>query len=176
MGKSAGVFPEFPVAAPRPQGRSGAPPQVGGAKPAAYVPPAMRNRTIPGGATSRYREDYELDSKAKEKQAAAENPENMSKAALKNKKKREAKARQKQEEAAAAPSPRQAAPAQQQQGGASGGMGDNDKKARNLRKKLQAIEKLKEQQAAGQPLEKNQLDKIKTEESLLAELRSLGIS
>ena len=28
--KSAGVFPEFPVAAPRPQGRSGAPPQVGG--------------------------------------------------------------------------------------------------------------------------------------------------
>lgn len=53
---------------------------------------------------------------------------------------------------------------------------DKDKKIRNLRKKVQAIEKLKEQQASGKTLEKNQLEKIKTLKSIEDELEELEIS
>jgi len=53
---------------------------------------------------------------------------------------------------------------------------EKDKKIRNLRKKVQAIEKLKDQQAAGKTLEKNQLDKIKTLDAIADELKELELS
>ncbi|KAK7477133.1 hypothetical protein BaRGS_00031619 [Batillaria attramentaria] len=59
--------------------------------------------------------------------------------------------------------------------GATTGDPETDKKIRNLRKKLQAIEKLKEQQSAGKQLELNQLEKLKTEAALLKELEELEI-
>lgn len=45
----------------------------------------------------------------------------------------------------------------------------------NILQKLDAIEKLKEQQAQGKTLEVNQMAKIKTESELLNELQQLQI-
>ncbi|XP_071508734.1 eukaryotic translation initiation factor 2A-like [Diadema antillarum] len=110
--------------------------------------------------------------------------QNLSKSALKNKKKREAKAKAKQdtanmdtrsaEQRAAlatanfilsdpAPAP------------AVGADVEAEKKLKNLRKKLKQIEKLKEQQASGKELEKNQLEKLTQEEQLLAEIAKLEL-
>uniref|UniRef100_A0A663E104 Eukaryotic translation initiation factor 2A n=1 Tax=Aquila chrysaetos chrysaetos TaxID=223781 RepID=A0A663E104_AQUCH len=50
-----------------------------------------------------------------------------------------------------------------------------DKKIKNLKKKLKAIEQLKEQAAAGKQLEKNQLEKIQKETALLQELEDLEL-
>uniref|UniRef100_A0A8C9V5R1 Eukaryotic translation initiation factor 2A n=1 Tax=Scleropages formosus TaxID=113540 RepID=A0A8C9V5R1_SCLFO len=52
---------------------------------------------------------------------------------------------------------------------------ETDKKIKNLRKKLKAIEQLKEQQAAGKTLEKNQIEKILKESQLLQELEDLEL-
>ncbi|XP_064614791.1 eukaryotic translation initiation factor 2A-like [Liolophura sinensis] len=119
---------------------------------------------------------YEPASNAK----PAQNPENMSKAALKNKKKREARKAKQEEEAGAE---RAEVPPTSQ--GSSQGAGfvipstgnpEIDKKIKNLVKKLQQIEKLKEQQREGKTLEKNQLDKLKTEDALMKELQDLTIN
>jgi translation initiation factor 2A len=61
--------------------------------------------------------------------------------------------------------------------GVSGGGGGDiaEKKIRNLKKKLRQIEQLKQQQAEGGTLELNQLEKIKTEESILAEIEKLEL-
>lgn len=50
-----------------------------------------------------------------------------------------------------------------------------DKKIKNLKKKLKAIEQLKEQAAAGKQLEKNQVEKIQKEAALLKELEDLEL-
>jgi translation initiation factor 2A len=52
---------------------------------------------------------------------------------------------------------------------------EKDKKLRNLRKKVQQIEKLVEQQAEGKELEKNQLDKISTLDALMEEIEELEL-
>jgi len=102
------------------------------------------------------------------------NQETLSAAAKKNKKKRENKAKAKQEESA-------------DNGGftaetissipevASTGDPEVDKKIKAVRKKLKSIEELKAKQRGGVALEKNQLDKITSEASLLKELQSLQI-
>ncbi|KAK3596710.1 hypothetical protein CHS0354_025008 [Potamilus streckersoni] len=56
------------------------------------------------------------------------------------------------------------------------GNAETDKKIRNIRKKLQQIEKIKEQQQAGKQLEKNQLEKIQGEAALMKELEDLVLS
>uniref|UniRef100_H2YIG7 Eukaryotic translation initiation factor 2A n=1 Tax=Ciona savignyi TaxID=51511 RepID=H2YIG7_CIOSA len=53
---------------------------------------------------------------------------------------------------------------------------EDDKKIKNLRKKLQAIEKLKKQLNDGKQLEKNQLEKLSSENLIIEELAKLGIS
>ena len=53
---------------------------------------------------------------------------------------------------------------------------ETEKKIKNLRKKLQAIEKLKLQQVQGKVLEKNQLEKLNTEQKLMEELGKLTAS
>uniref|UniRef100_A0A3P9QEI9 Eukaryotic translation initiation factor 2A n=1 Tax=Poecilia reticulata TaxID=8081 RepID=A0A3P9QEI9_POERE len=76
------------------------------------------------------------------------------------------------------PEPQSApAPVSHSQSEASGGSGDPemDKKIKNLNKKLRAIEELKEQQASGKVLQKNQVEKIQKEEQLLKELQALQV-
>ncbi|RNA08563.1 eukaryotic translation initiation factor 2A [Brachionus plicatilis] len=51
---------------------------------------------------------------------------------------------------------------------------DPEKQIKNLRKKLSQIEDLRKKQASGVKLEVNQLDKIKREDEVIAELKKLG--
>ena len=53
---------------------------------------------------------------------------------------------------------------------------DNQKKIKNLEKKLQQITALKEQKAEGKELEKNQLEKISREIDLINELKQLQLN
>jgi translation initiation factor 2A len=53
---------------------------------------------------------------------------------------------------------------------------EHDKRIKKAEKALDAIKKLKQEQASGKVLEKNQLDKISKEKELLAELDDLRIS
>lgn len=139
-------------------------------KPAtAYRPPALRNKPA---TNSKLHED--------------EPPQNMkphpggdkplSKTALKNQRKHEAKRAAKQEarsDLAPAPTP-QSEPRNTITQSASGDP-EVDKKIKNLKKKLKAIEQLKEQAASGKQLEKNQLEKIQKETALLRELEDLEL-
>ncbi|XP_051482323.1 eukaryotic translation initiation factor 2A isoform X2 [Apus apus] len=165
-----GVFPakavkyqavpsELPSAEPRPA--------------QAYRPPALRNKP----ATSSKLHEDEPPQNMKPQSGSSDKP--LSKTALKNQRKHEAKKAAKQEAKAeasqegrqcpaAASAPRGAAPA-------SSGDPELDKKIKNLKKKLKAIEQLKEQAAAGKQLEKNQLEKIQKETALLQELEELEL-
>lgn len=64
----------------------------------------------------------------------------------------------------------------QPQNPAASGNADTEKKIKNLKKKLQNIEKLKQQQRDGKQLEKNQIEKLATEADLIAQLRKLEVS
>ncbi|XP_074658465.1 eukaryotic translation initiation factor 2A-like [Tubulanus polymorphus] len=99
--------------------------------------------------------------------------ENLSKAALKNKKKREArKAKQEQE----LPVQTSHTPASSSTSDTlTTGDAEKDKKIRNLKKKIDAIEKLKQQLNEGKSLELNQLEKIKTEDKLRKELEAITL-
>uniref|UniRef100_A0A803WAC3 Eukaryotic translation initiation factor 2A n=1 Tax=Ficedula albicollis TaxID=59894 RepID=A0A803WAC3_FICAL len=104
----------------------------------------------------------------------------VSKTALKNQRKHEAKKAAKQEaKADAHQGPAQVKPPQSAQQNTVPAMttGDPelDKKIKNLKKKLKAIEQLKEQAAAGKQLEKNQVEKIQKEAALLKELEDLEL-
>uniref|UniRef100_A0AAY4AXK4 Eukaryotic translation initiation factor 2A n=1 Tax=Denticeps clupeoides TaxID=299321 RepID=A0AAY4AXK4_9TELE len=144
-----GTFPEKPVK------YQAAPSELGSteAKPAqAYRPPALRNKPVTASAKLH---EEELPQNMK---PGAAGDKQMSKAALKNQKKREAKKAAKQEAKSEAsqpePSPSQVTsipPA------ATSGDPELDKKIKNVKKKLKAIEELKEQQAAGKPMQKNQV-------------------
>ncbi|XP_076100063.1 eukaryotic translation initiation factor 2A-like [Mytilus galloprovincialis] len=141
----------------------------------AYRPPQAR-----GTEASVKLHEYEAASDPTKKLNPGHTGEE-SKAAIKNRKKREArKAKSAQEDGQAETEATASVP-----GGPSlsdlgrpqlTGNPEVDKKIKNLNKKLSAIQKLKEQQQAGKPLEKNQLDKLKTEESLLKELKDLKIT
>ncbi|KAM3874661.1 eukaryotic translation initiation factor 2A [Diretmus argenteus] len=157
-----GSFPEravkYQAAPPGDLGSTQAPPTQ------AYRPPALRNK--PATASSKLHEE--------------EPPQNMrpgdkqlSKAALKNQKKREAKKAAKQEAKPEPPS--DPAPTTNSQSGPTCGDTETDKKIKNLKKKLKAIEELKEQQATGKALQKNQLEKVQKEEQLLKELEELEL-
>ncbi|WAR28143.1 EIF2A-like protein [Mya arenaria] len=111
-------------------------------------------------------------------EVAAPAPPHPNKPMSKNKKKKEAKKNRDADKGGAneqAPAP-MATAAPSNPAAPSTGDPEKDKKIRNLRKKLQQVEKLKEQQAAGKTLEKNQLEKLKTEDSLLEEIEALEIS
>ncbi|CAD5117454.1 DgyrCDS6221 [Dimorphilus gyrociliatus] len=130
-----------------------------------YVPPALRGRPQP--TTPKVRDDYEPPSNVRNK-----TEESMSKSALKNRKKREAK-RNRVNESNTEPSsaPRKTAAEVFD----SSGDPEKDKKIRNLRKKLRQIENLKSLQTEGKKLELNQLEKIKSEADVVAELKALEI-
>jgi len=116
---------------------------------------------------------------------AAAKDQPLSKAAAKNKKRKEAAKR-----AAVEADPSKAKPQSsdkkdalqaakdQRFVGAAGVLADpeKEKKIRKLNDKLGAIQKLKDKQAGGEQLEKNQIDKISKEHELLAEIKALEIS
>ncbi|KAM9543748.1 eukaryotic translation initiation factor 2A isoform 1-T1 [Guaruba guarouba] len=149
-------------------------------KPAqAYRPPALRNKPV---TSSKLHED-EPPQNMKPQSGSSDKP--LSKTALKNQRKHEAKKAAKQsvclqeakadanqdstQSSASQNAPRSVVPA------VTSGDPEVDKKIKNLKKKLKAIEQLKEQAAAGKQLEKNQLEKIQKETALLQELEDLEL-
>ncbi|KAG5269411.1 hypothetical protein AALO_G00201720 [Alosa alosa] len=165
----AGTFPEKPIkyqAAPSELGSTEAKPTQ------AYRPPALRNKPVT--ASSKLHEEEPPQNM----RPGAAGVQQMSKSALKNQKKREAKKASKQQEKAdvpqtepePTPTPANPAPAS-----VSSGDHELDKKIKNVKKKLKAIEELKEQQASGKPLQKNQIDKMQKEAQLLKELEDLEL-
>ncbi|XP_078140397.1 LOW QUALITY PROTEIN: eukaryotic translation initiation factor 2A [Centroberyx gerrardi] len=158
----AGRFPERAVkyqAPPSELGSTQAPPTQ------AYRPPALRH--LPATASSKLHEEEPPQNL----RPGASGEKSLSKSALKNQKKREAKKAAKQEAKPEPPS--DPAPVNNSQSGPTCGDPETDKKMKNLKKKLKAIEELKEQQAAGKTLQKNQLEKMQKEEQLLKELEEL---
>ncbi|XP_015455663.1 eukaryotic translation initiation factor 2A isoform X2 [Pteropus alecto] len=140
----------------------------------AYRPPALRNK--PNTNSKLHEEEPPQNMKP---QPGNDKP--LSKTALKNQRKHEAKKAAKQE-ARGDKSPPNLAPTPAAQSSARNTLSQSisgnpevDKKIKNLKKKLKAIEQLKEQAAAGKQLEKNQLEKIQKEKVLLQELEDLEL-
>ncbi|XP_047246530.1 eukaryotic translation initiation factor 2A [Girardinichthys multiradiatus] len=157
-------FPERPIkyqAAPSELGTTEAAPIQ------AYRPPALRH--LPATPSSKLHEDEP----PQDLRSGLSGEKSLSKSALKNQRKREAKKAAKQE-AKSDPEPAcLPAPVSNSQSEACSGDAETDKKIKNLKKKLKAIEELKEQQTSGKVLQKNQLEKIQKEEQLLKELQEL---
>merc|ERR1712062_670746 len=53
---------------------------------------------------------------------------------------------------------------------------DKEKKIRKLNEKIQSIQKIKQAHSEGQPLEKNQIEKLSKEQELMDELEALKLS
>lgn len=119
-----------------------------------YVPPHLRNR--PAKPSLKIHEEYEQAHKP-----GASASTTPSKAALKNKKKREAKKSKKDDEGDVKESTFVSSLHIELTGDA-----EKDKKLKNIKKKLDAIEKLKLQQAEGKVLDVNQVTKIKGKSSI----------
>lgn len=127
----------------------------------AYRPPSARNKPVV---------NFKLHDEDEEAHKVGSN-NNPSKAALKNKKKREAKKAKQGEDG----EEQQSAPLVSSVKVELTGDPEIDKKLKNIKKKLDAIEKLKKDQASGKTLEINQLAKIKGEADLLKELENLKV-
>ncbi|XP_043975854.1 eukaryotic translation initiation factor 2A [Gambusia affinis] len=164
-----GTFPERPIryqAAPSELGSTQAAPKQ------AYRPPALRH--LPAAPSSKLHEEEPPQNL----QTGPGGEKSLSKTALKNQRKREAKKAAKLE-AKPDPEPQSAPPPvshSQSEAGSGSGDPETDKKIKNLNKKLRAIEELKEQQASGKVLQKNQVEKIQKEEQLLKELQALQVN
>ncbi|XP_033637259.1 eukaryotic translation initiation factor 2A-like [Asterias rubens] len=173
----AGTFPSKPVIAQQQSAK-----QVD-AKPAVYRPP---------NASKTAASSFKLN---EEEPAETLSDKALSKNALKNKKKREAKAKAKQQEVIGSPLDSRTSEQRDALAMASYVLGqahhtpvtpisaqdeniatETDKKIKSLRKKLKAIEKLKEQKAGGKVLEANQLEKVQGEAALVKELQQLELN
>jgi len=101
-------------------------------------------------------------------------PENLSKAALKNKKRREAA----KNKAKAETETNGTASTESVQTNPQGIPSDPDKekKIRKLNEKIQSIQKIKQAHSEGKPLEKNQIEKLSKEQELMEELEALKMS
>ncbi|XP_065840800.1 eukaryotic translation initiation factor 2A-like [Oscarella lobularis] len=165
-----GVFPEkeirYPTAAELKQQEA--------AKPAVYRPPNARGKP----PRSPFPKEDELPQGAAAAAAAKDEGKQLSKAAAKNKKKREAKLRAREREAeeekkaVAEKLPSEKAPVSPPPP-TEAESGEKDKKLRALKKKLRQVNELKQQQADGKQLQVNQLEKIKTEDDLIEQIRLL---
>ncbi|XP_077204805.1 eukaryotic translation initiation factor 2A [Paroedura picta] len=140
----------------------------------AYRPPALRNKPI----TSSKLHENEPPQNMRPQSKGSDKP--LSKTALKNQRKHEAKKVAKQE--ARAEGNQEIAPGSPVLNAAhavapsvTSGDPEVDKKIKNLKKKLKAIEQLKDQAATGKQLEKNQMEKIQKEAALLKELEDLEL-
>ncbi|XP_027239459.1 eukaryotic translation initiation factor 2A isoform X1 [Penaeus vannamei] len=152
-----------------------------------YIPPSQRGaKGGPVGAPSTEKKFLSQ----MEDPLKMEEPAQLSKSAMKNKKKREAAKKKREEEAESGGKggknwrePQPESPPASVAAPASGpgvqveltGDPDKDKKIKNIKKKLDAIAKLKAEQKSGKTLEINQLSKIATEDKLLKELEDLSL-
>ncbi|XP_049581970.1 eukaryotic translation initiation factor 2A isoform X2 [Syngnathus scovelli] len=157
-----GTFPERPVR----QQAAGAGGAAQAAPAQAYRPPALRH--LPAAPTSKLHEE-----EAPQNARSSDKP--LSKAALKNQKKREARKAAKQESAAEPEPPSESARVARDQSTETCDDPEMEKKIKNVKKKLKAIEELKEQQSCGKVLQKNQLEKLQKEQQLLDELKLLRV-
>ncbi|CAK8676030.1 eukaryotic translation initiation factor 2A-like [Clavelina lepadiformis] len=141
-------------------------------KPAAYVPPHARGNP-----------NYNATICKQDDGSLVTEPEQLSKSAQKNKKKREMKKSKQMMDQSNMSSEQKDAiqmakyllnDSAQSQSIASD-LNETEKKIKALKKKLQAIEKLKMQQNQGKQLEKNQIEKLNTEYALLEELKKLEL-
>ncbi|KAL5267555.1 hypothetical protein ACHWQZ_G004555 [Mnemiopsis leidyi] len=153
---SATLLPPPPV--PRPATSK----EIAASKPQAYRPPGSRGK--PAAATRSLLPNVN-DGVYKPGSDASRNQ--PSKQAMKNQRKRENKAKQNEEQ--------NAKPEPTMQDLQSTIVDEKEKKIRNLKKKLNQIEKLKAQVSAGKALEKNQMDKIATENEIIEEIKRLEI-
>ncbi|XP_048005469.1 eukaryotic translation initiation factor 2A isoform X2 [Leguminivora glycinivorella] len=162
IGWQPGSYPKSELSRTAPRGIAAAAP----APAAAYRPPGARNR--PSTFTLH---EHEKPHRPGEDVNAA-----PSKQALKQKQKREArKVRNAEEKASSEAPPPAEGVASARPAFVSTGDPEKDKKIKNINKKLSDIEKLKQQKAAGKPLEINQKAKIETEAALLKELAQLRL-
>ncbi|XP_019857196.1 PREDICTED: eukaryotic translation initiation factor 2A-like isoform X2 [Amphimedon queenslandica] len=131
---------------------------------AAYVPPSLR-----GKQPSRpVKKDIISEDTTK--------AEPLSKSAAKNKKKREAQKHKKDDkttEQLEAIATASYITGRSQE--SSSTLNDNEKRIKALRKKLRQIDLLKEQVKEGKTLEANQLEKLKTESSIIEEIKELEL-
>ena len=130
-----------------------------------------KSNAPPVGSNKLHDED-ELPENLKGK---ADESENLSKSAAKNKKRREAAKKKQHEETNNPANPGDKANSADRDTSATTGDPDKDKKIRKVNDKLSQIAKLKAQVKEGKQLEANQLEKIKKESELLAELKKLRI-
>jgi len=143
-----------------------------------YIPPSQRaamaaGQAVPNHTNKKFLSQHDQPETASEPQ--------LSKAAIKNKKKKEAKKKRSDDDWRDGKDPEafdkppvevvKAAGADVQMTGDP----EKDKKIKNIKKKLDAIAKLKLEQTTGKVLEKNQLDKVATENKLIEELEALSI-
>jgi len=138
----------------------------------AYRPPGAR------GTQSRFKL-HDDDEPPQNKQNNS-GTENLTKSQLKNKKRREAaknKPKNENNEQNENAAPKEFVENNSYQG-AKGILTDpeKDKKIRRLNDKIASIQKIKQQQKEGKPLEKNQIEKLSKEQEFLDELKALKLS
>jgi len=162
-----GTFGSFSISKKQVQGIASSAPQV---SKQVYRPPGAR------GALSTFKLHDDEDSGPKKE----EKEENLSKTALKNKKRREAAKKKREEEDTSGKQDALNAATQfrnNEYRGAAGLLFDPEveKKKKKINDKLNSIKSLKEMQAQGKQLEKNQLEKLAREADLLEELKKLTV-
>lgn len=142
----------------------------------AYIPPHARGKN-----KDSYVKQITQFNNSDGDSLASEAADPLSKAAQKNKKKRENKKNNKQQQY----NTKNISSEQQdalkmasyllnnEEPAAKPALDETEKKIKKLRKQIQAIEKLKQQQVQGKVLEKNQIEKLNTESKLIEELGKL---
>ena len=143
----------------------------------AYRPPGARGTQ----STFKLHDDEEAPQN-KQGNKASDNNENLSKSQLKNKKRREAAKNKTKGETEQGKenngTPAQAFVENNSYVGARGILSDPEieKKIRKVKDKIASIEKIKQAQAEGKQLEKNQIEKLLKEQDLINELKALTLS
>ncbi|XP_045510592.1 eukaryotic translation initiation factor 2A [Colias croceus] len=155
-----GTYPKSELSKTVPKGI-----EVAAPKATAYRPPAARNKP-----STFIMHEHEKPHKPGQNAEAA-----PSKQAIKQKEKREARKARKAEEKATDKGDTPPSTPSSRAPFVSTGDPEKDKKIRNVNKKLNDIDKLKQQKAAGKQLELNQLAKIENEAALLQELEQLKL-
>jgi len=136
----------------------------------AYRPPSARGGQAPT-VKKLDASNHQLPSNQRGQQAMSAN-------ALKNKKKREAKSKAKQDESGDSnvQAVSNSSNTTSNNTVSDGADADTEKKIKGIRKKLRQIDDLKTKQKEGKELEKNQLEKLKSEKELLDQLAELQVS
>jgi len=179
-----GAFPPFPISRQAVQGIQSS--QVKESK-QVYRPPGARG--TPSSFKLHDDEDEDCNNKpsgpAGQQGNNKDKEDNLSKSALKNKKRREAAKKKREEEEAATAmgqqfdtnNHNQQNSSNNEYRGAAGLLFDPEleKKKKKINDKLMSINKLKDLQAEGKTLEKNQLEKLSREKELLEELKTLSV-